>query len=153
MAATSWRSGRPQVGEALDWGGGSRIDVERRLLDAAAALEGLEATGALGAGADTAIAGRPELVRLVACSHRALDALVERGWSLGFGAYRAAAALERAGEVLEGLGLPRLSARGRRIICGSRREGGGPLAPREVFWSPVVEAPERGRSLPVPSAP
>lgn len=71
-----------QVGEALDWGGGSRIDVERRLLAAAAALEGLEATGALGAGADTAIAGRPELVRLVACSHRALDALVERGWSL-----------------------------------------------------------------------
>lgn len=51
-----------QVGEALDWGGGSRIDVERRLLGAAAALEGLEATGALGAGADTAIAGRPELV-------------------------------------------------------------------------------------------
>ena len=44
-----------QVGEALDWGGGSRIDVERRLLGAAAALEGLEATGALGAGADTAI--------------------------------------------------------------------------------------------------
>ena len=87
-----------RVGEALDWGSGSRIDVERRLLGAAAALEGLEATGALGAGADTAIAGRPELVRLVACSHRALDALVERGWSLGFGAYRAAAALERAGE-------------------------------------------------------
>ncbi len=27
-----------QVGEALDWGGGSRIDVERRLLGAAAAL-------------------------------------------------------------------------------------------------------------------
>ena len=40
-----------QVGEALDWGGGSRIDVERRLLGAAEALEGLEATGALGAGA------------------------------------------------------------------------------------------------------
>ncbi|RFT91346.1 hypothetical protein, partial [Adlercreutzia equolifaciens] len=41
-----------RVGEALDWGSGSRIDVERRLLGAAAALEGLEATGALGAGAD-----------------------------------------------------------------------------------------------------
>ena len=34
-----------RVGEALDWGSGSRIDVERRLLGAAAALEGLERPG------------------------------------------------------------------------------------------------------------
>ena len=120
-----------RVGEALDWGSDSRIDVERRLLGAAAALEGLEATGALGAGADTAIAGRPELVRLVACSHRALDALVERGWSLGFGAYRAAAALERAGEVLEGLGLPRLSAPVAAALFAAHVEKGAARSRRE----------------------
>ena len=143
-----------RVGEALDWGGGSRIDVERRLLGAAEALEGLEATGALGAGADTAIAGRPELVRLVACSHRALDALVERGWSLGFGAYRAAAALERAGEVLEGLGLPRLSAPVSAALFAAHVEKGAARSRREKSsGAPVVEDPERGRSLPVPSAP
>ena len=143
-----------RVGEALGWGGGSRIDVERRLLGAAAALEGLEATGALGAGADTAIAGRPELVRLVACSHRALDALVERGWSLGFGAYRAAAALERAGEVLEGLGLPRLSAPVAAALFAAHVEKGAARSRREKSsGAPVVEDPERGRSLPVPSAP
>lgn len=134
-----------QVGEALDWGGGSRIDVERRLLGAAAALEGLEATGALGAGADTAIAGRPELVRLVACSHRALDALVERGWSLGFGAYRAAAALERAGEVLEGLGLPRLSAPVAAALFAAHVEKGAARSRREKSsGAPVVEAPSAG---------
>lgn len=143
-----------RVGEALDWGSGSRIDVERRLLGAAAALEGLEATGALGAGADTAIAGRPELVRLVACSHRALDALVERGWSLGFGAYRAAAALERAGEVLEGLGLPRLSAPVAAALFAAHVEKGAARSRREKSsGAPVVEDPERGRSLPVSSAP
>ena len=138
----------------LVWGGGSRIDVERRLLGAAEALEGLEATGALGAGADTAIAGRPELVRLVACSHRALDALVERGWSLGFGAYRAAAAQERAGELLEGLGLPRLSAPVAAALFAAHVEKGAARSRREKSsGAPVVEDSERGRSLPVPSAP
>ena len=153
-ATTSWRSGRP--GSAKRWTGEAarRIDVERRLLGAAAALEGLEATGALGAGADTAIAGRPELVRLVACSHRALDALVECGWSLGFGAYRAAAALERAGEVLEGLGLPRLSAPVSAALFAAHVEKGAARSRREKSsGAPVVEDPERGRSLPVSSAP
>lgn len=109
---------------------------------------------ALGAGADTAIAGRPELVRLVACSHRALDALVECGWSLGFGAYRAAAALERAGEVLEGLGLPRLSAPVSAALFAAHVEKGAARSRREKSsGAPVVEDPERGRSLPVSSAP
>lgn len=101
--------------------------------------------GALGAGADTAIAGRPELVRLVACSHRALDALVERGWSLGFGAYRAAAALERAGEVLEGLGLPRLSAPVAAALFAAHVEKGAARSRREKSsGAPVVEAPSAG---------
>ncbi|MFR1322917.1 MAG: BTAD domain-containing putative transcriptional regulator [Adlercreutzia equolifaciens] len=94
-----------RVGEALDWGSGSRIDVER-------------------------------------------------GWSLGFGAYRAAAALERAGEVLEGLGLPRLSAPVAAALFAAHVEKGAARSRREKSsGAPVVEDSERGRSLPVPSAP
>lgn len=90
------------------WGAGSRVDLERRLLGVAAVLEGMEESGAFANGADVAVAGRPELVRLAACSHRALEALASRGSGLGFGAFRAAAALDREAAVLDGLGIPRL---------------------------------------------
>lgn len=144
-----------QVGEALDWGGGSRIDVERRLLGAAAALEGLEATGALGAGADTAIAGRPRAgaARCLQPSRlgRTRGARLEpRLRSLPGGRCTGSG----QGKVLEGLGLPRLSAPVAAALFAAHVEKGAARSRREKSsGAPVVEAPERGRSLPVPSAP
>lgn len=123
-----WAAG---AGEPEEWGAGSRVDLERRLLGAAAALEALEAEGAMAGGTDVAVSGRPELVRLVACSHRALDRLVERGWGLGFGAFRAASALERAGVVLDGLGLPRLSSPVAAALFAAHVEQGAARARRK----------------------
>lgn len=144
-----------QVGEALDWGGGSRIDVERRLLGAAAALEGLEATGALGAGADTAIAGRPR-----AGAARCLAAIAP--WTHSWSAAGASAS-EPTGRPLHWSGQGRCSkasaCRGflplwAAALFAAHVEKGAARSRREKSsGAPVVEAPERGRSLPVPSAP
>lgn len=145
VAATSWRSGRPRsakrwTGEAArasTWSAG--CSAPRRRWRAWRRPERWAPAPIRPLPAD------PELVRLVACSHRALDALVERGWSLGFGAYRAAAALERAGEVLEGLGLPRLSAPVAAALFAAHVEKGAARSRREKSsGAPVVEAPSAG---------
>lgn len=107
------------------WVKESCIELECRLLGAAVTFETLEERGAFADAADIAAIGCPGLVRLVAYSHRALDALVERGWGLGFGAFRAATALDRAASVLDGLGLPRLSDLVTSALYAAHVERGG----------------------------
>lgn len=99
------------------WSAGARETLEMRLLAAALVVEQLEAQGLFERRREREALGRPELVRLVASCHRALEALVEWGLDLGYGALRAAAALDRAAEALALAGIPTLNE---SVACAMR---------------------------------
>ncbi len=95
---------------SLSFGDASPLEIELMLYGAALALEDLEARGLLAQeGADAALLCQAPLVRLVALCQRALGELLARKLPLGFGALRAASALERADGPLTVAGLGPLS--------------------------------------------
>ena len=153
-ATTSWRSGRP--GSAKRWTGGA-TRASTWSAGCSAPRRRWRAWRRPGRWAPAPIRPLPADPSWCGSSLAAI-APWTRWWSAAgasdSGAYRAAAALERAGEVLEGLGLPRLSAPVAAALFAAHVEKGAARSRREKSsGAPVVEDPERGRSLPVPSAP